>query len=476
MKAKYLLITSLLLILAMLLSACGGAGTEAAPVEEGDTGVEEGMDASEEPSAAEGGEEVTLVFSDWHLTEPHWEATLMDAIGTRFEPEHPNITVEYDYVSYGDKETRYATEIQGGSGPDVMHLHAYSLASFIDRGFLMDLTPFIEAEGGEEFLSRWYPQALALMQDSGGAYYAIPADFMSMALFYNSALFEEVGLDPEKAPATWTEFREFAQQLTRDRNGDGQLDTWGFGTIGAVDPGFELRVSPILITHEATYLNEDNTCSMLNTPEAQAAFNFFVDLNNEYGVIPPGVTQQNPGTVREQMANEQIAMLIGSGWTAPIVDSVNPDLNAFEVLRVAPIPLAEGVVDPEFITTAWLSAWVINPNTEHPQEAWELVKFLTAEEQEKQWFDDAGVTSSQINVSEGYDALLNDPFAQAIAGQLPKATFVPQITEWPQIIEVVNTAAQEALTDAKTADQALADAHAQINDILSDRRGGESCP
>jgi multiple sugar transport system substrate-binding protein len=430
---------------------------------------EEAVEEVAEPAAPEPAEEVTLVFSDWHLTEPHWEKSLIEAFET-FEAEHPNIKLELDYVSYGDKDTKYATEIQAGAGPDVIHLHAYSLRSFIERGFLMDITPLIEEEGGDAFLKPWYPQTLEMMQYEG-SYYAIPGDFMSMALFYNTNLYEEAGLDPSKSPATWDEFLEYAQALTRDRDGDGQVDTWGFGTIGAIDPGFELRFSPILFSHGGDYLNEDGTCSALNTPEAKEAFTFFAELFTEHGVIPPGVTAQNPGTVREQMANEQAAMLLGSGWTAPIVDSVNPDLNAFEVLEVADVPVKAGA-DPEFITTAWLSAWAINPNTEHPEEAWELVKFITAKEQEQKWFEDARVTSARADVSEEYEPLVTDKFAKAIAGQLPKAKFVPQIKEWPQIIETVNSAAQLAFTGDKTPEEALEGAHNQINEIL----GGEECP
>jgi len=414
-------------------------------------------------------EEVTLVFSDWHLTEPHWEASLKEAFET-FEAEHPNINLELDYVSYGDKDTKYATEIQAGAGPDVIHLHAYSLRSFIERGFLQNLDAFIEQEGGDEFLSAWYPQTLEMMQHEG-SYYAIPGDFMSMALFYNTNLYEEAGLDPSQPPATWDEFLENAKALTRDRDSDGQIDSWGFGTIGAIDPGFELRFSPILFSHGGSYLNEDYTCSALNTPEAKEAFTTFVEMFTEHGVIPPGVTAQNPGTVREQMANEQIAMLLGSGWTAPIVDSVNPDLNAFEVLEVADVPVKAGT-DPEFTTTAWLSAWAINPNTEHPEEAWELIRFITAKEQEQKWFEDARVTSARIDVSEEYDPLVTDKFAKAIAGQLPKAQFVPQMKEWPQVIEAVNSAAQLAFTGDMTPEEALESAHNQINEIL----GGEGCP
>ena len=465
MSRKLLPLIAVLALLSLVAAQCVVVTPAPEAVEEPVVEEEEAA----EPAAPEPAEEITLTFSDWHLTEPHWEASLKEAFETYGEAA-PNVNLELDYVSYADKDTKYATEIDAGAGPDVIHLHAYSLRSFIERDFLQDLTSFIEQEGGDQFLEPWYPQTLEMMQHEG-AYYAIPADFMSMALFYNKNLFEEAGLDPDNPPATWDEFLEYAKALTRDRDGDGQVDTWGFGTIGAISPGFELRFTPILFSHGGNYLNEDYTCSALNTPEAKEAFTYFAELFTEHKVIPPGVTSQNPGTVREQMANEQIAMLLGSGWTAPIVDGINPDLNAFEALGVADIPVKAGT-DPEFITTAWLSAWAVNPNSENPEAAWALVKFITDKPQEQQWFEDARVTSARVDVSEEYEPLTSDKFAQAIAGQLPKAQFVPQTRDWPQIIETINSAAQEAFTGDKTPEEALEGAHNQINEIL----GGEECP
>ena len=157
------------------------------------------------------------------------------------------------------------------------------------------------------------------------------------------------------------------------------------------------------------------------------------------------------------------------GWMRAF-DGINPDLNAFESLGVADVPV-KAAADPEFTTTAWLSAWAVNPNTEHPEEAWQLVKFITDQSQEQQWFEDARVTSARRDVSQEYEPLVTDKFAKAIAGQLSKAKFVPQIKEWPQIIETINSAAQEAFTGDKTPEEALEGAHDQINELL----GGE-CP
>jgi multiple sugar transport system substrate-binding protein len=431
--------------------------------------------AAQEPptSAAKGrAAPASLILSDWLLTEKHWEPSLLRAVA-RYKQEHLNVELQLDYVSYAEKDKKYAAQMAAGTGPDVVHLHAYALRSFIERGYLLDLTPFIQQEGGESFLKTWYPQALELTR-KGQSSYGIPADYMTMALFYNTELFKEAGLDPDRPPRTWGEFRDYAKKLTRDRDGDGTVDTWGFGTIGAIDPGFELRFSPILYSHGADYLNSDQTCSALNTRQARAAFRFFTGLALTDKVIPPGVTNQNAGSVRRQMASDQIAMKIGSGWSIPIMAAVNPKVR--ETVRVAPIPAAEGV-KAEYTTAAWVSVWAVNKNTKYPEEAWELIKFLTARQQEQQWFDDARVTSSRQDVSTSYAPLVSDPVAQVLVGQRKTAKFVPQLKEWPQIVEVINKAAQDAFTGAKSQEGALKEAHDRINEILSVyRMAGQTCP
>ncbi len=420
-------------------------------------------------------EKVTLTFSDWHLTEPHWEQALKEGIA-KFETENPEIKVKLDYVSYAEKETKYATALEAGKGPDVFHLHAYSVRSFIERGYLHDITGFIEKEGscwyGKDFLDPWYPQTLELVKKENH-YYGLPGDFMAMVLFRNKNLFQVAGLSPDTPPKTWDDFLTYAEKLTRDRNGDGKVDTWGFGTVGAISPGFELRFTPVLFSHGGSYLTPDNERCALDAAEAKRAFKFFVELYTQNGVIPPGVTARNPGDVREQLATEEVAMILGSGWTVPIVSGLNPDLHAPEVLEASSVPVATGV-SPEFRTTAWLSTWMIGRNTEHSEEAWKLLKHQTSKPMTEKWFRDARVLSSRKDVSggmeaqgiSGYNELLYDKFASVIAGELAYAKFVPQLKEWTEIIETLNTAVQEGLTEAKSVDKALDDAYKRINYIL----------
>ncbi len=402
---------------------------------------------------------VTLRFSDWHLAEAHWKKALEEA-KVIFEKAHPDIEVILETVSYGEKETKYITASIAETAPDVMHLHAYSLRSFIERGFCLDLTPFIEKEG-KDFLKAWYAKPLTLCSYEGKLY-AMPGDYMAQVLVRNTEMFKEAGLDPAKPPQTWDEFLECAQALTLDKDGDFKVDQWGFGMIGAKSPGFELRFSPFLWTFGGDYLTPDFKHSALDTPEALEAIKFFVGLYRQYGVVPPGATSCNPFDVRTQMAQKVAAMNIGSGWTVPIVHSINPDLNASQVLEYSSVPMKA-----EHVTSAWLSAWIISPNTKHPEEAWELVKFITSKEMELKWFRDASVLSSREDVSGVAPEILTDKHAKVVASELAYAKFVPQIKEWPEIIDAVTTEVQNALIGVKTPEKALADAHKRVNEILA---------
>ena len=49
--------------------------------------------------------QVTLRFSDWHLTEDVWNKSLNEAMAI-FEKRYPNIKVVLEPVSYKEKETK----------------------------------------------------------------------------------------------------------------------------------------------------------------------------------------------------------------------------------------------------------------------------------------------------------------------------------------------------------------------------------
>ncbi|MEM1552170.1 MAG: extracellular solute-binding protein, partial [Candidatus Bathyarchaeia archaeon] len=140
-------------------------------------------------------QKVTIVLSNWHLVEPHWEKSIKEAVA-EFMARNPDIEVVLDYVSYAEKETKYMTAIEAGVGPDVMHLGPaeVSFGLFASRGYFYDLTPFILAEG-PGFLDAWYPAVVEALTYNGKIY-ALGNNYQPMVLMWNKRLFAEAGLDP----------------------------------------------------------------------------------------------------------------------------------------------------------------------------------------------------------------------------------------------------------------------------------------
>jgi multiple sugar transport system substrate-binding protein len=58
-----------------------------------------------------------------------------------------------------------------------------------------------------------------------GIQYGLPEYLECRTIIYNKEMFEKEGIS---IPKTWSEFIDVAQRLTKDINGDGKIDVWGF--------------------------------------------------------------------------------------------------------------------------------------------------------------------------------------------------------------------------------------------------------
>ncbi len=409
------------------------------------------------PAAAQS--KVTLVYSDWHLSEPVWNRSLQEAMAD-FQRANPDIKVELEPVALGQRDVRYSTALRAKRGPDVFTLDVNPIQQFIQRGWVMDLTPFIQKESGglEQWKSDFYPRALDVVS-SKGKVYGVPKTLVPMMLFYNTKMFADAGL--AKPPANWDEFRDAARALTKSRSGSGPVDQWGT-TIVLAPAGFDLRFSVFLRGFGADLLKPDYSASALDTPEAKKAFNFIVDLIRKDGVMPPGVAQVDANGARQLLATQRIGMAFESAWAHPIIADINPQLDAWNTLKLAPVPS-----DQPIRSTLHLKSLFINPNTDHPEQAWKLVKFLTDRAQMQRWFDDNNLLSARKSVNAEYKAIRENDNAALMASELERAAFMPLTPKWPEINEAFRQNLQAAVAGSKSTDQALRDAHAQINQIIA---------
>ncbi len=406
-------------------------------------------------------EDVTIGYADWQLAQDIWGRSLKDAIAD-FEKQNPGVKVTIDPTALGQRDVKFTTAIRAGKGPDVFALDVNPVKQYIANGWVEDLTPFIEKEGGDKFLADFYPNTLQPVSEDGKLY-GIPKNVVAMVLIYNEQMFKEAGI--AKAPETWADFREASKKLTKATKANGPVDQWG-ATLVLAKACFDLRFSVVLRGFGGDFMDESWSKSRLDEPIAKEAFNFVTDMILEDKTMPPGISQVDCNGARRLLANRKVGMIFGTMWTLPEVNGMNPDLKAWEVLKMTHVP-QKAVDDKTIRSTLYQKSLFMNPNSENKEVAWKLIKFLTEKKQMEKWFDDNNMLSARRSVNETYGPITSSPFAATVTKEIERAAFLPLIPKWPEMLESFRQNLQDAVAKSKVPDQALSDADSQFKAILA---------
>ena len=390
-------------------------------------------------------------FQTWHWNEkPVFYA--LEEFQKEFNKNNPGIEVVRDDSRYGDKEQVYIAQSQAKAAADIAHFQHRAIPLLAERGFILDLTPFIEKEGGQKFLAQWDQTALETCKYKGKIYCL--NDYVNpLALLYNTQHFKEAGLDPSKPPTTPAELVDYAKKLTR-------AGRYGIGLIGSRQEGLFMRFNPFFWGAGADYLTPDNKRSALDTPEALEGFRFYVELFTKHKVVPPGVIEQGAQEVRTQVAHEKVSMEIGVIQAPLIYSAINPNFKVNEVMAAAAVPSGK-----KRVSTVEYGMRVISASTRNPEAAWKVYKSWVSKEVQLRNFKIYGVMSARLDV-KGAPEIANHKFAKVFAAQAPYGKIEPLIPEWPKIGDATITAVQEAFSGVKSSEQALKDLHVTTNRAL----------
>src|SRR5690606_30926882 len=111
-----------------------------------------------------------------------------------FEQRNPGIKVRFIPYLNTEYNTILSTALQGGGGPDIIHLRAYGGAEVLaNAGYLMPLDGVVR--GLEKF-----PEEVLLGASSrrDGRVYGVPFAYQTVQVLYNKAIFAQYGLDIDR--------------------------------------------------------------------------------------------------------------------------------------------------------------------------------------------------------------------------------------------------------------------------------------
>ncbi|RMC35627.1 ABC transporter substrate-binding protein [Paracoccus alkanivorans] len=355
----------------------------------------------------------------------------MDELVAAFEEANPGIKVEAENVPWNSYYDQLYTAVIGGNAPDAAMVKMFAQPRLVEMGALEPLDDWLANWEGKDGLQ---DNLLDLTKGPDGKQYYLPVQYVVLYLYYRPSMFEELGIE---APATCDQFREAAKALTRDTDGDGQTDVYGFGFRGAKG-GHD---------HWASFTLGAEGVSLTNglTSEAGVAGTQFVaDLFQKDGVFPPSAPNDGFQEIIGAFKAGKTAMTIHHiGSANDMVEALGDDVAA------APAPECGGGRWTAFgdESTAVLSS------AEDKEAAWKWISFLSSPENNAKFNEATGQLPVVKADTETWD-LHPQRFVKATVDSLPFAKMLPDSSATADFVNTAwPTAMQRVLTGEITAEE-----------------------
>lgn len=404
-----------------------------------------------QPYLAVGQEPVTIRYQDWRLAEEPAGPSLTRMV-EEFMEANPDIVVELEPVSVGEKVDLFVTQARGGNPPDLVRVLTTDVPAFVAMGALRSLEPFVEEAGGEAYKDQ-YTDFLINAVTFNDELYCIPHEGDAFVLYINTRLWEEAGLDPDNPPTTFEELREANLALTNAAE-----NRYAFGMLA--EPAIAaIWMQSWFLAHGTDFFNADYTDTLIDTPEGIEAFSFYTGMYTEDHVVPPGPTEVNYGAQVALFAQETVAYIQGPYATLGSILAANPDLE----------PYVRAIPFPETGSTAGRgTVFCISAESEHPEAAWELIQWLNTVDNQLRHFEEATMIPTRKEALEQID-FEQYPVAQVIVEEaISVAGSYPVFVEWPECKAVLDEALALTLLGEVDPETAMRDAAAQIREILAE--------
>jgi multiple sugar transport system substrate-binding protein len=439
----------------LALTACGTGGDTTDPdpapggetdADDGDTGTDDGATDGEAGGELSG----SITFTTLQLS-PDFDDYINGVIED-FEAQHEGVTVEWVDVPFEGVTERVLADAAAGTLADVVNLNPDLASPLAFEGVFVDLDEAAADVRDDYIEGAWdafrYP-------GMDGAY-GYPWYLSTEVTMYNAALLEEAGLDPDAAPTTFDELFDTARQVSEN--------TDAFG----MHPALENRFVIDLVKLGVDITNEDATEAAFNTPEAVAHVEELVSLYEDGAISPDSVTEGHRQEIEAYQSGNVALFPSGPNFLNIIAENA-PDVA--ETTRVAP-----QITGPAGVTGMSVMGLLVPTTTENPDLAHAFAQFMTNAENQLAF-------AREVLIFPSVEAALQDEqftspdeegdFAEAIATaaeQLPNAANLRPVVVDEEVNNAIVSNVQAAMLGDATAQEALDNAEAEVNDILA-RRG-----
>lgn len=389
---------------------------------------------------------VTLKF--WNgFTGPDRPA--VEELVKRFNESQDQAKIQMEIMPWDVFFDKLLPSLSSGTGPDIAGMDTAQVPQYAVKKALKPVDDYYTQSGNEA--DKLIPAAVQGATFEGTKY-SVPMNFTTLLLYWNKRMFKEAGLDPEKPPANWDQFADYAKKLTKDTNGDGKPEQYGL----AIADHETIAMWPILFWQNGGgVVSEDGKKAMLGDPATIQAANHWVDLVRNDKIAPIGLGGADADKLFQ---SKKAAMEIVGPWMTTGFKDAGIDFG----LAMPPAGPKEAV------TLGTSVGFTVSAKADQrkTQAAYEFFKFWNSKESQVYWSVHSGFPPNRTDISAA--ELKENPYVAAFAAPADKSRFyLSNVQEFQKVNETLfEPALQRVLNGKANVQDAFGKASSDIQTVL----------
>ena len=378
-------------------------------------------------------------------------------INQAFEAENQGTKLRWIDISWSAMENKILTSMSAKTAPDVVNLNPKFASQLATRNAWVNLESIIKPEVKATYLPQiWSASTIEVCQNSecNQQTFGLPWYLTTTITIYNQQLLDAAGIS--QAPQTYAELAQAAKTI-KEKTGK-------YAFFISFVPSDSGDVLESMVKMGVNLIDESGKAAF-NTPQGQAAFQYWVDLYQQK-LLPPDVLTQGHRRGIELYQAGEIALL-ASG--AEFIDSITN--NAPTIAKVSAIaPQITGITGKKSVAVMNL---VIPRDSDKLEQSVKYALYVTNTENQLAFAEESNVLPSTAEAVAQYiknieeqPQDLKEQAKKVSASQLEAAEILIPVEKNIHILQkAIYENLQAAMLEEKTVQQAVQNAADEWNNL-----------
>jgi multiple sugar transport system substrate-binding protein len=392
----------------------------------------------------------------WWTGQTDEAQEILDGLADEFEQQHPNVTIESTPGASSTEELlqKLSAGFASDNYPNVSYAFGAWASELESSGRTQDITDLVAEPdvAWDEFSEA----ARATVQPTGEKTIGFPALVDNISLIYNKTVFDAAGVDYPTEEWTWDDFREAAAELT-----DPSTQTYGYAYSVSGSEETTWQFWPHLWQNGGAILSDDETTAAFASPEGEESLEFLRQMAVDDGSI---YLDQTDTKFAQLFAADRIGMMTSGPWQLYDLNTAGTDYG------VTFLPGTDG----DHQTVSGPDIWALFDTADANENYWsyELLKWLTAPEQDVRWnvaYGNLPLRTSELESPEFLAQVEALPGLDIMAENNVNAVQArPTVAGYVGLSEAIGAAISRVLQGEGDPASALQEAAQQADEALAD--------